>query len=120
MANLTAAVKDMPSAQERVKIEGDSKARHPTTNYFQEKTNTLVQPTGVKAKLDGDRVIVEWNTAFAGPEPIRSYEVMAGTRLLASLPARPQLFEAPLSTIVAAAAAGNDNITVTATERQAR
>ena len=49
VANLTAALKDMPSAIERRRIEKDSEDRHgAATNYFQEKTGRLVQPTDVR------------------------------------------------------------------------
>jgi aryl-alcohol dehydrogenase-like predicted oxidoreductase len=103
VANLTAAVKDMPSAAERQRIEQDAAARHAAdTNYFQEKTNVLVQPSGVKAAQDGDRVRVEWNTALAGRDPIRAYQVMAADRVLRTIPFRPQLTEAPLTAAVPA------------------
>ncbi len=113
-ANLTAALSDMPSALERERIEKDSAARHgASTNYFQEKSG-LVQPTTVNVGRDGDRLIVEWNTALAGSQPIQSYLVKAGEKLLVSLPYRPQLTEVPLSVAVAASAAGDAPITVTA------
>jgi aryl-alcohol dehydrogenase-like predicted oxidoreductase len=115
VANLTAAVKDMPSPTERLRIEQDAAGRHAAdTNYFQEKTNVLVQPTGVRAVKDGDRVRVEWNTAMAGREPIREYRVMAGAKVLVAVPFRPQLTEAPLSVTIGAAEAGAAEITVVA------
>jgi aryl-alcohol dehydrogenase-like predicted oxidoreductase len=121
VANLAAALKDMPSAQERSRIERDSATRHgAATNYFQEKTNVLVQPAGVKAKKDGDRVVVEWNTALAGPDPIRTYDILAGKRLLLSLPFRPQLTEAPLSASVPASAVGEETVTVVASTEPPR
>jgi aryl-alcohol dehydrogenase-like predicted oxidoreductase len=121
MANLAAAVKDMPSETERLRIEKDSEARHgAATNYFQDKTNTLVQPTGVAVKRDAERVIVEWNTAMAGREPLRSYEILAGKKLLVSLPFRPQLTEAPLSVSVPAAEVGQETIAVVASEAPPR
>ena len=120
MANLTAALKDMPSDTERQRIESESKSLHgAATNYFQEKTNVLVQPAEVKTRKDGDRVIVEWNTAFAGPEPVRSYEIQSGNKVLLSLPFRPQLTETPLTAWVPAAAAV-DAITVVASETAPR
>ena len=113
-ANLTAALSDLPSTLERERIENDSAARHgAATNYFQEKSG-LVQPTAVKTRRDADRIVVEWNTALAGPQPIRAYEVKAGDKLLVSLPYRPQLTEALLSVSIPAAAAGESAITVTA------
>jgi len=117
VANLAAAIKDMPSEIEKARIEKDSEARHgAATNYFQEKTNLLVQPATVNVKRDGDRAIVEWTTAFAGREPLQSYEIRAGNRLLLSLPFRPQMYEAPLSASIAASAIGSDKVTVVASE----
>jgi hypothetical protein len=118
VANLAASVKDMPSEIERLRIEKESKERHgAATNYFQEMTNILVQPTQVTSKKDSDRVVVEWNTAIAGPEPLRSYNIMAGSRTLLSLPFRPQCTEAPLSVSLTASAVGSDSIRVVASER---
>ncbi|MCL5743173.1 MAG: aldo/keto reductase [Acidobacteria bacterium] len=117
VANLTAAVKDMPSEIERVRIEKDSEARHgAATNYFQEKTNRLVQPATVNVKRDGERVIVEWTTALAGREPLRSYEIRAGAKVLASLPFRPQLYQAPLSVSIPGSSIGEGAVTVVASE----
>ena len=114
-ANLTAALRDMPSELERARIEKETQSRHgAAANYFQEKTNTLVQPTGVNVKRDGERVIVQWNTAFAGPAPIRAYEIRAGNRLLVSLPFRPQLTETPYSAVVPASDVGDGTVTVVA------
>lgn len=118
VANLTAAVKDMPSETEKRRVEEDAKARHgAATNYFQEKTAGLIQPANVRARRDGERVVVEWDTAFAGPEPIRSYNVMAGNRVVLSLPFRPQLTEAPLSISVPASDIGEAAVTVVASEK---
>ncbi len=121
VANLTAALKDMPSEIERARIEKDAEARHgAATNYFQEKTNTLVQPATVNVRRDGERAIVEWTTAIAGREPIRSYEVRAGNKVLLSLPFRPQMYEAPLSVSLPASAIGSDTVTVVASEMPPR
>ena len=114
VANLTAAMKDMPSEIERRRIEKEAETRHgAATNYFQEKAS-LIQPTAVNVKRDGERVIVEWNSAIAGPDPIRSYEILAGDRLLLSLPYRPQPTEAPLSASLPASAVGEGAVKVVA------
>jgi len=114
VANLAAALKDMPSQTERLRIEKETETRYgAAANYFQEKTG-LVQPSGVQTKRDGDRVIVEWNTAMAGRDPIHFYEVRAGNRALLSLPFRPQLTNAPYSVTLPAASIGGDNVTVVA------
>jgi hypothetical protein len=121
VANLTAALKDMPSEIERRRIEKESEARHgASTNYFQEKTSGLQQPGNVRVRRDGERVVVEWETALAGPEPIRSYNIFAGERLLLSLPFRPQLTEAPLSVALEAPEAGEGSVRVVASEAPPR
>ena len=117
VANLTAAMKDVPSALDRLRIEKEAETKHgAATNYFQEKRG-MVQPTDVRTSHDGDRVSVRWNTALAGPEPIRSYEVRAGERVLLSVPFRPQLTEAPLTVSIAASEIGDAPVTVIASEK---
>ncbi len=120
VANLTAAMKDLPSELERRRIEKEAETRHgAATNYFQEKIS-LIQPTAVNVKRDGERVIVEWNTAIAGPDPIRWYEILAGDRLLLSLPYLPQVTEAPLSASLPASAIGEREVKVVASAGPAR
>jgi aryl-alcohol dehydrogenase-like predicted oxidoreductase len=115
MANLTAALSDLPSVLEQRRIESDALARHgAATNYFQEKAPAIVQPTEVRVRRDGDRLVIQWNTAYAGPEPLRWYRVKAGNRDLLTIPFRPQLTDAPLSAMVLASDAGNDPVTVVA------
>jgi hypothetical protein len=119
VTNLASAVKDSPSEVERRRIEREAGARHAASNYFQEKRG-LVQSSDVKVKRDGDRVAVSWNTALAGAEPLQSYEIRAGERLLLSLPFRPQLTEAPLTAMVPADGVGSDKVSVIASEAPPR
>lgn len=115
VANLAAALKDMPSAAELARIEKETQTLHgPGANYFQEKATALSQPTDVRVERDQDRLIVRWNTAYAGSDPIRYYEIRSGNRTLLSIPFRPQLTEAPLSAVVPAAEAGEGPVTVVA------
>ena len=115
VANLSAAVSDMPSPAEQQQIENAAVTRHgASTNYFQDKSSGIVQPTDIRTRRDGDRIIVEWNTAFAGPEPLRCYRIMAGDRPVLTIPFRPQLTDAPLSAIVPASEAGSQGLTVIA------
>lgn len=121
VANLAAAVSDMPSRNERSRIERDSEERHgAATNYFQEQTNLLVQSSRVTSRRDADRVVVEWNAAIAGREPIRSYNIVSNGRVLLSLPFRPQLTEKPLSASVPASAAADGKVSVVASEEPPR
>jgi len=115
VANLAAAVSDMPSELERRRIEKETAERQGAdTNFFQEKRADIVQPTSIQVKKDSERVIVEWNTALAGPDPIRSYEIRVGQRVVMSLPYRPQLTEAPLKAFLPASEVGEEAITVVA------
>ena len=120
VANLAAARMDMPSAIERRRIEREAAARHAGTNYFQDNSLGLVQPSDIRARRDSDRVVVEWNTALAGADPIRSYEIRSGDRLLLAVPYRPQLTEAPLSVSVPASEIGPEGVTVVASESPPR
>jgi hypothetical protein len=121
VCNLAASQMDLPDAQGRLKIEQMVAERvGKDTNFFQEKRAEIIQPTTVRTRKDGDRIVVEWNTAMAGRDPIRSYEIRAGQRLLASLPFRPQLSGAPLTTWVGAAEAGDAPITVVASTAMPR
>jgi aryl-alcohol dehydrogenase-like predicted oxidoreductase len=96
--NLAAALAmDPASVSERLRIESDVASVHGDhTNYFNERREGITQPRLVETAQDGDRVIIRWTTALAGAEPLRSYNIRAGDRLLASLPFRPQLTTAPL------------------------
>ena len=97
-ANLAASQLDSATDAERQRIESAVAERHGTnTNYFQDRQRGIVQPPAPKVERDGDRVVVKWTTALAGQEPIRSYNIYGGEWLLASLPYRPQLTQAPLS-----------------------
>ena len=116
VANLTAALEGHAFRDwSALRIEKETETRHgAAANYFQEKTNSWCSRPASRRKRDGDRVIVEWNTAMAGREPIRFYEVRAGNRALLSLPFRPQLTNAPYSVTLPAASIGGDSVTVVA------
>jgi aryl-alcohol dehydrogenase-like predicted oxidoreductase len=117
VANLTAAVQDSLSDLDQLRIEREGEARHGAlTNYFQEKARGIVQPSEVRARRDGDRVVVEWNTALAGAIPIRAYELRSGDRVILSVPYQPQVTEVPLSASVSASDVGPDGVSVVATD----
>ena len=97
-ANLAAVLADPASDDERARIESAVAQMHgKKTNYFQDATSSLIQPPAPKLEQDGDRVWVRWTTGFAAADPIRSYNIYAGNRLLASVPFRPQTTTAPLA-----------------------
>ncbi|MEO8596023.1 MAG: hypothetical protein ABI759_22065 [Candidatus Solibacter sp.] len=115
VANLAASQMDLPGPAERLRTEERVADRvGKDTNFFQESRAAIIQPAEVTSSKDGDRLVVEWNTAMAGADALRSYEIRAGSKLLASLPFRPQLTEAPLRASVAASDAGDAPITVVA------
>ncbi len=121
VANLAAGVAEMPSAEERLRIERTVAERAGTnTNDFQERVPAIVQPTDVRTEKKGDRVEVRWNTALAAADALRSYEVRSGERVLLSLPYRPQLTEEPFKASVAASEVGGGPITVVATTAEPR
>lgn len=120
VANLAASQSDMPSGGEVRRIEAQVAELHGTaTNYFQEKARGLVQPTDVKVERDDTRVVVRWNTALAGAEPIEWYQIYAGERLISTVPFRPQTTLEPLSAAVSAAQVGDAPVRVVAVERKA-
>ncbi len=118
VANLAASQMDTASARELTDIEGDVGCRHGVeTNYFQERARGLVQPSDVTASLDGERVIIRWQGALAGPQPLRSYRIYAGDRQIAAIPYRPQTSLAPLAYTVPASAVGSAPVRVLASEQ---
>lgn len=114
--NLAASQADRASQAELRRIESDVAAQHgPDTNYFQEKSRGgVVQPTEVKITPEGDHVIISWNSALAGPDPLRSYQIYSGDRLLDELPFRPQTTPAPLTHVMLAAHVGDGPVRVVA------
>ena len=75
-----------------------------------------MHPTEVSLERDGDRVIVKWNAAIAGAEPIRSYQIWDGDRLVATLPFQPQTTLEPLSAALPAARIASGSVRVLASE----
>ncbi len=120
VTNLAAGVQDPASPAQLRRIEADLAALHGTdTNYFQERGRGLVHPTQVSVERDGDRLIVRWNAAVAGAEPIRSYQIWDGDRLAAVLPFRPQTTLEPLSATLSASSLSSGAVRVLASETAA-
>jgi len=120
LTNLAAGVRDPASPAELRRIGADVAALHGTnTNYFQERGRGLVHPAEVSLERDGDRVLVKWNAAVAGAEPIRSYQIWDGDRLVAVVPFRAQTTLEPLSAIVPASSLGSGVVRVLASETSA-
>lgn len=106
-SNLAAALDDSSSQSERERIEGRVAELHGVnTNYFQERTRTLIQPPAPVVEYDSGRVIFKWTTAIAADMPIHSYRILSGGWPVATLPFRPQTTAQPLTTWLPAADAG--------------
>jgi aryl-alcohol dehydrogenase-like predicted oxidoreductase len=113
-ANFNAALEDTAGEAERRRIENTVAELHGRdTNYFQDRRG-LTQPPEPKAVRDADRVTIQWTTAYAGPDPVRSYRIYSGDQLLVSLPFRPQTTSAPLAVSFPAEEAGEGPFRVVA------
>jgi len=117
VANIQGAVAPSASPAELLAIESQVAQIHGTSTNggFQPAYKGLQQPTGVQATRDADRVIIRWNTALAGDQPIHAYQVYAGANLVATVPFTPQTTLDPLSLTVPASAIPGDPIRVAAT-----
>jgi len=117
VANLAGAIQPPASEAEMLRIEQQvAQVQGTKTNYFQPGATGLQQPTNVSVTRDSDRVTIAWNTAMAGAQPIRSYQVMAGGRVIAVVPFAPQTTAAPLSVSLPAAQVTAQPVTVVASE----
>ena len=117
VANLAAAIDEPMTPQEREKLEKEAAAKYGvTTNYFQEPAKGLVQPTDVKVTKSADRAIVSWNAGYAGAKPIRSWQIRSGSKILLTIPFRPQLTMVPLTAYISAEQASHGKIEVVASE----
>lgn len=113
VSNLNAALADVATETERRAIEDAVAERHGVaTNYFQEK-RALTQPAAPSVERDSGRVTIQWNTALAGADPIRSYQVWSRDRVILTLPFRPQTTLAPLQVSLPSDEAGDGPFRVT-------
>jgi aryl-alcohol dehydrogenase-like predicted oxidoreductase len=99
VANLTASLgADVASPEALRSIEDSLASLHtPSANYFNERRESITQPTDVATTLDSGRMTVRWNNALAAADPLRRYEIYEDDRLLLSIPWRPQLTTEPLT-----------------------
>ena len=113
-ANFDAALTDVANEAERRRIESTVADRHGTaTNYFQDKRG-LTQPPEPRIERDADRLTIQWTTAYAGPDPIRSYQIYSGDQVVLTVPFRPQTTLAPLAVTLPANEAGEGPFRVAA------
>ena len=117
VADFAAAIDTPMTPKEREQLEKQAAAMYgATTNYFQDKARGLVQPTDIKLSKNGNRVTVSWNAGYAGANPIRSWQIKSGAKVLLTIPFRPQLTMAPLTAYLTAEEAAGGNIDVIASE----
>ncbi|MBZ5596668.1 MAG: aldo/keto reductase [Acidobacteriia bacterium] len=85
------------SPRERRDIEDRVAALHGTqTNFFQRPGSGLQPPQNVKVSRTGNGPVeVSWDTAYAGAEPIVSYEIFRREEMIARVPYAPQTSEEP-------------------------
>ena len=68
------------------------------TNYFQKQATALVPPQQVKVtKTERNKIILGWNTAFAGPAALSAYEIWRDGQRVDSVPFKPQMTTDPLT-----------------------
>ncbi len=68
------------------------------TNYFQKQATALVPPQQVKVtKTERNKIILGWNTAFAGPAALSAYEIWRDGLKVDSVPFKPQMTTDPLT-----------------------
>jgi aryl-alcohol dehydrogenase-like predicted oxidoreductase len=61
------------------------------TNYFQLADQGLTPPRNVRPdRGEGNRIMLSWDTAYAGSEPVTNYEVLRNGVLVATIPHKPQ------------------------------
>ena len=56
------------------------------TNFFQRTSSGFVAPRNVRLESSDTRAKLLWDTAYAGPDPIESYDIYRRDEKIASLP----------------------------------
>ncbi len=83
------------SVEERLALEElGLKAKDGETNYFQMAYHDLTPPRNVRLQ-NGDGVRLEWDTPYAGDQPLSHYEIMRDGELVSTLAHTPQVSKAP-------------------------
>jgi hypothetical protein len=100
--NLAAAqiLPDALSKQERRELENlGLKAKDGKTNYFQLTTTSLTPPSNIKLTQSDNKVIISWDTAISGNEPVSHYEVLRDGIKIQEVSHFPQTSSLPFSCI---------------------
>ncbi len=86
---------DALSAQERQDMEQlGLKAKDGETNYFQMSYQDLTPPRNAKLEA-GQAIQLQWDTPYAGDQPISHYEILRDGEVIATLNHTPQISKAP-------------------------
>lgn len=104
VANLAACqTAGAPTPRQRRDIEDHTAALHGTrTNFFQRPSSGFQPPQNVTVERrttggGAGGVQVSWDTAYAGAEPIVSYEVYRRQQRVATIPYKPQITADPFT-----------------------
>ena len=83
------------SEEERLAMEAlGLKAKEGETNYFQMAYQDLTPPRNARL-INGDGIKMEWDTPYAGDQPLSHYEIMRDGELVSTLAHTPQVSKAP-------------------------
>lgn len=66
-------------------------AKEGKTNYFQINDSGMKSVQDLKVLRDGKSVKLSWNSAFAGNDPLRSYEIFKGNQSIGKVSHTPQI-----------------------------
>jgi len=85
------------SESERLDIERMANhIKEGKTNYFQMKEGGLTAPQNIKIEiLNNQEVLITWNTAYAGDNPINHYEVWRNNNKIGQVEHQPQISSEP-------------------------
>jgi len=107
---------DALSESERRAIEPlGLRAKDGRTNWFQLADRGLTAPRNARAER-GERLVLAWDCAYAGDEPLDHYEILRDGQPVATVPHRPQTSKTPFRH----AAATGGNYTIVAVDAAGR
>jgi predicted aldo/keto reductase-like oxidoreductase len=88
---------DALSQTDRVEIEKTAnRIKEGRTNYFQLKEGGLTAPQNIKTEiLNSQEVLIAWNTAYAGNNPVDHYEVWRDNNKIGQVEHHPQISDEP-------------------------
>ena len=85
----------LTTAQRRKREFLGRKAKNGETNWFQQPHVGLSSPRNARIEKRENSIRLSWDTAYAGDEPLASYEIIRDGELLDTLAHRPQTSKTP-------------------------